>query len=72
VLQRITNNPVIPNGQTIIRWHAPHGRPRLQILCHPSNWDDLRRDYPKLDPEDIRTALAARNLTGTIKRNQHP
>lgn len=30
----------------------------LEVLsCNPS-WDDLQADYPELDPEDIRQALA--------------
>ena len=33
------------------------------------NWDDLRREYPELEPVDIRQALAfaARNLDESVQ-----
>jgi len=30
----------------------------LEILASNPSWDDLRQDYPELEPEDIRQALA--------------
>lgn len=30
----------------------------LEILAGNPNWDDLRADYPELEPEDIHQTLA--------------
>ena len=30
----------------------------LEILAENPSWDDLRADYPELEPEDVRQALA--------------
>jgi len=30
----------------------------IEALAVWPNWDDLRREYPELEPEDIRQALA--------------
>jgi uncharacterized protein (DUF433 family) len=40
-----------------------------EALAVYRNWDDLRREYPELEPEDIRQALefAARNLDESVQ-----
>jgi len=61
---RITCVPTILNGQPTIRGMRLTVRRVLEALAVWQNWDDLRREYPELEPEDIRQALAfaARNL----------
>ena len=41
----------------------------IEWLAVDPNWDDLRREYPELEPEDIRQALefAARNLDDSVQ-----
>jgi len=41
----------------------------IEALAVWPNWDDLRREYPELEPEDIRQALAfaARNLDESVQ-----
>ena len=41
----------------------------LEALAICPNWDDLRREYPELKPEDIRQALefAAQNLDTSVQ-----
>jgi uncharacterized protein (DUF433 family) len=41
----------------------------VEALAVYPNWDDLRREYPELEPEDIRQALefAARNLDENVQ-----
>ena len=40
----------------------------IEALALYPNWDDLRREYPELEPEDIRQALeyAAQNLDDSV------
>ena len=40
----------------------------IEALTIYPNWDDLRSEYPELEPEDIRQALefAAQNLDDTV------
>jgi len=66
---RITSNPTILNGQPIIRGMRLSVRRVIQSLAAYPNWDDLRREYPELEPEDIRQALefAARNLDDSVQ-----
>jgi uncharacterized protein (DUF433 family) len=61
---RIASNPNILNGQPTIRGMRLSVRRVIEALAVYPNWDDLRREYPELEPEDIRQALefAARNL----------
>lgn len=61
---KITSIPTILNGQPTIRGMRLSVRRVLEALAIYPNWDDLRREYPELEPEDIRQALefAARNL----------
>ena len=41
----------------------------IEALAVWPNWDDLRREYPELEPADIRQALAyaARNLDESVQ-----
>jgi uncharacterized protein (DUF433 family) len=69
MFDRITTNPAILNGQPTIRGMRLTVRRVIQALTITPNWDDLRRDYPELEPEDIRQALAfaAQNLDESIQ-----
>ena len=66
---RITSDPRILNGQPTIRGMRLSVRRVVQALALYPNWDDLRREYPELEPEDIRQALefAARNLDESVQ-----
>ena len=60
---RITSNPNILNAQPTIRGMRLSVRRVIEALAVYPSWDDLRREYPELEPDDIRQALefAARN-----------
>jgi uncharacterized protein (DUF433 family) len=60
---RSTSNPNFLNRQPTIRGMRLSVRRVIEALAVYPNWDDLRREYPELEPEDIRQALefAARN-----------
>ena len=64
MFDRITTNPTILNGQPTIRGTRLAVRRVVEALAITPNWDDLRREYPGLEPDDIRQALAfaARSL----------
>ena len=65
---RITSNPNILNGQPTIRGMRLSVRRVIEALAVYPNWDDLRREYPELEPDDIRQSLgfAARNLDESV------
>ena len=65
---RITSNPAILGGQPTIRGMRLTVRRVVEALALYPNWDDLRAEYPELEPEDIRQALefAANNLDDQI------
>lgn len=67
--ERITSDPNILNGQATIRGMRLSVRRVIQALAVYPNWDDLRREYPELEPEDIRQALefAALNLDESMQ-----
>lgn len=54
---RITCNPSVLGGQPTIRGMRLSVRRVIEALAVYPNWDDLRREYPELEPEDIRQAL---------------
>lgn len=65
---RITSDPAILGGQpTIRRMRLTVRRVVEAVALHP-NWDELRAEYPELEPEDIRQALefAAQNLDAQV------
>ncbi len=66
---RITSIPTILNGQPTIRGMRLSVRRVIEALAVYPNWDDLRREYPELEVEDIRQALefAARNLDESMQ-----
>ena len=66
---RITSIRTILNGQPTIRGMRLSVRRVIEALAVYPNWDDLRREYPELEPEDIRRALefAAQNLETSVQ-----
>lgn len=68
-LDRITCIPTVLNGQPTIRGMRLSVRRVIEALALYPNWDDLRREYPELEPEDIRQALefAAQNLDDSVQ-----
>jgi uncharacterized protein (DUF433 family) len=67
-LDRITSDPAILGGQPTVRGMRLTVRRVVEALALYPNWDDLRAEYPELEPEDIRQALefAANNLDDRI------
>jgi len=57
-LDRITSNPAVLGGQPTIRGLRLTVRRVIEALAIYPNWDDLLREYPELEPDDIRQALA--------------
>ena len=55
---RITSDPSVLEGEPCIRGLRITVRRVLDILAANPSWEDLRRDYPELEEEDIRQALA--------------
>ena len=66
---RITSVPTILQGQPTIRGMRRTVRRVIEALAIWPNRDDLRREYPELEPEDIRQALeyAARSLDESVQ-----
>ena len=66
---RITCIPTVLNGRPTIRGMRLSVRRVVEALALYPNWDDLRREYPELEPEDIRQALefAAQNLDDSVQ-----
>ena len=63
-LDRITVNPEVMNGQPCIRDMRLTVRRVIAALSLYPDWGDLQAEYPELEKEDIRQALAfaAKNL----------
>ncbi|CDH47389.1 MAG: DUF433 domain-containing protein [Candidatus Competibacteraceae bacterium] len=61
---RITVNVAMMNGQPCVRGMRLTVRRVLKALTVYPDWNDLRREYPELEPEDIRQCLdfAAQSL----------
>jgi uncharacterized protein (DUF433 family) len=57
-LDRIAVDPRKMNGQPCIRVLRLTVRRVLEVPAAYSDREELRRDYPELDDEDIRQALA--------------
>ena len=55
---RITSDPKIVNGQPCIRGTRLTVRRVLDALAVYPDRDELRRQYPQLEDEDIKQALA--------------
>ena len=58
VFDRITIEPAKLNGQPCIRGLRLTVRRVLEALSIYASRDELRADYPELDDEDIRQAIA--------------
>ncbi|HOU41409.1 MAG TPA: DUF433 domain-containing protein [Promineifilum sp.] len=67
-LDRITTDPKRLNGQPCIRGLRLTVRRVLELLALYPNRAELQREYPELEDEDIRQALAyaAANLEDSI------
>jgi uncharacterized protein (DUF433 family) len=67
-LDRITSDPAVLGGQPAIRGMRLTVRRVVEALALYPDWDDLRAEYPELEPDDIRQALefAANNLDDRI------
>ena len=67
-LERITINPEVMNGQPCIRELRLTVRRVVETVALYPDWDEMQSEYPELEKEDIRQALAfaARNLDGQI------
>ncbi len=55
---RITWNPAQMNGQPCVRGMRLTVRRLVEAVALYPNRDDLCRNYPELEPEDIQQALA--------------
>ena len=67
-LDRITSNPGILNGQPCIRGMRLTVRRVLEALATYPNRQEFAVEYPELDEEDVRQALAyaAANLDDRV------
>ena len=61
---RITIDPDLMNGQPCIRNMRLTVRRVVEAVAIYTNWQELQKEYPELETEDIRQALefAATNL----------
>ncbi len=57
-LDRITRDPAIMNGQPCIRGMRLTVRRALEAMAMYPDRQELLREYPELDAEDLRQALA--------------
>ena len=71
---RITWNPAQMNGQPCVRGMRLTVRRVVEAVALYPNRDDLFRNYPELEPEDIRQALAfaAANLEDSAAETVAP
>jgi len=56
-LERITIDPAVMNGQPCVRGTRLTVKRVLHILAEYKDRDELHKDYPRLEDEDIRQAL---------------
>ena len=65
---RITTNPEVLGGQPTIRGMRLTVRRVVEAVATYPNREDLFREYPELEPDDVRQALefAASNLDDRI------
>lgn len=57
LMSRITANPKIFSGKPIIRGMRISVELILSLLAQGETAEELLRDYPELEPEDIRACL---------------
>lgn len=69
-LDRITMNPEVMSGQPCIRGTRLTVRRVLEALAIYPSWNEVMAEYPDLEQEDIRQALAmaAQNLDDEVLR----
>jgi uncharacterized protein (DUF433 family) len=72
ILDRITVNPEIMNGQPCIRNLRLTVRRVVESVALYSNFEEIQTEYPELEKEDIRQALsfAARNLDSQVIKRE--
>lgn len=72
ILDRITVNPEIMNGQPCIRNLRLTVRRVVEAVALYSNFEEIQTEYPELEKEDIRQALtfAARNLDSQVIKRE--
>lgn len=58
LLERITADPAIFGGKPIIRGMRISVELILSLLAQGRTWEELLDDYPDLERDDIRAALA--------------
>lgn len=58
LLQRISIDPAICGGKPCIRGHRIWVSLILDLLASGTTAEEIRADYPQLDPEDIHACLA--------------
>lgn len=71
LLDRITSDPAKANGQPCIRGSRMTVRRVLGILATYPDREELRREFPELEDEDIRQAIlfASANLDDQVHHN---
>lgn len=72
ILDRITVNPEIMNGQPCIRNLRLTVRRVVEAVALYSSFEEIQTEYPELEKEDIRQALtfAARNLDSQVIKRE--
>lgn len=70
-LDRITVDPEQMNGQPCVRNMRLTVRRVLEALVIYPNWEDVIKEYPELEPDDIKQciAFAANNLDSQVINN---
>jgi uncharacterized protein (DUF433 family) len=58
MFDRITFDPKILGGRATIRGMRIPVSPIVGQIAHGTTWDEVMRDYPDLEREDIQQALA--------------
>ncbi len=58
LLERITVNPDVMTGKPVIRNTRIPVELIVRMLAQGVGEDELLREYPRLEPEDVRAALA--------------
>ncbi|MGH9418416.1 MAG: DUF433 domain-containing protein [Thermoanaerobaculia bacterium] len=56
-LERISIDPAVMNGQPCVRGTRLTVKRVLHILAEYKDREEIRKDYPRLDDEDIRQSL---------------
>ena len=62
-LDRISIDPTVMNGQPCVRGTRLTVKRVLHILAENPDREEIRKDYPRLDDEDIRQVLRYTDAT---------